>query len=162
MSTICQATFRRINKGYDGMEASMARSICVSMDMAHGVHPKYASKHEENMKPKFHKGLVLKHNCNQSYATNMATAFHMQELARRLEIGLQKFAVRQDMGCGSTIGAITAAKLGCRVVDVGIPQHSMHSIRESCGTKDVESTLRLMTEFYKEFPKIDSQIVSDE
>merc|ERR1719433_219765 len=43
MSTICQTTFRRINKGYDGMEASMARSICVSMDMAHGVHPNYAS-----------------------------------------------------------------------------------------------------------------------
>ena len=66
----------------------------------------------------------------------IALASHCcRELARRRGIPTQEFCVKSDMACGSTIGPILSSGLGCRTVDVGGPQLSMHSIREMCGTK---------------------------
>jgi aspartyl aminopeptidase len=62
---------------------------------------------------------------------------------------VQKFIVRSDLGCGSTIGPITAANLGIRTVDVGNPMLSMHSIREMAGTKDHESLTLTFKEYFK-------------
>jgi aspartyl aminopeptidase len=83
------------------------------------------------------KGLVIKHNVNQSYATDGGTAAYFEEICRDMGQPAQKFVVRSDLPCGSTIGPITAAALGIRTVDVGAPMLSMHSCREMCGTADV-------------------------
>ncbi|PKA57325.1 putative aspartyl aminopeptidase [Apostasia shenzhenica] len=100
----------------------------LSADMAHGVHPNFSDKYEEHHRPELQKGLVIKHNANQRYATSAVTAFLLKELANIHKIPVQEFVVRNDMGCGSTIGPILASGVGIRTVDCGIPQLSMHRL----------------------------------
>eukprot|EP00808_Paulinella_micropora_P018748 g21831.t1 len=145
----------RLNKDPETLPAALRKSFMVSADMAHAVHPNYSDMHEKDHRPQIHKGLVVKENVNQRYATTGVTKFFLGEIARRHEIPLQKFCVRQDMGCGSTIGPMLSANTGIRTVDVGIPQLAMHSIRETCGTSDLESTARLFTAFFQEFAELD-------
>ena len=108
----------------------------ISADMAHAVHPNYADRHEPRHKPQLGHGPVLKSNHNQRYATTAATAAAMRLLARQADVPLQDFVARTDLGCGSTIGPIVAARLGIPSVDVGSPMWAMHSIRESAGVLD--------------------------
>lgn len=142
--------------------ASAARkSFLVSADMAHGVHPNYSEKHEMNHRPAIHAGPVIKYNANERYATSGESAFLLKEIARRHRIDLQEFVVRQDTGCGSTIGPILSTRTGIRTVDVGIAQLSMHSIREMCGTEDLEKTLDWFTAFFSEFSAVDKCLKTD-
>ncbi|MGA1658699.1 MAG: M18 family aminopeptidase, partial [Ilumatobacteraceae bacterium] len=59
----------------------------------------------------------------------------------------QVFASRNNMPCGSTIGPITATRLGIDTVDVGVPQLSMHSAREVCGVSDALDLPKLISAF---------------
>jgi hypothetical protein len=72
-----------------------------------------------------------------------------REVGRRAGVPVQEFAVRNDMPCGSTIGPILAHNLGCRTVDVGMPQLSMHSIREMAGVDDVMYGYKHFREFFR-------------
>lgn len=139
-------------------ERSLRRSFLVSADMAHALHPNYADKHEGNHAPKLHSGLVVKHNANQRYATNAVTATLFRECAAKSGIPTQDFVVRNDMGCGSTIGPILSSKLGIRTVDVGVPQLSMHSVREMCGTEDIEICYKHFRAFFENFAAIDAKM----
>jgi aspartyl aminopeptidase len=116
---------------------AMARSLLVSADMAHGVHPNYAEQHEPQHAPQVNRGMVIKSNVNQSYATDGASAAQFELFCQEAGFSPQRFVVRSDLPCGSTVGPITAAELGIATVDVGSPMLSMHSCREMCGTLDV-------------------------
>ena len=148
----------KLNGDASTYDSAIARSYLVSADMAHAVHPNYADVHEENHRPALHKGLVVKCNVNQRYATSGVTGFLMEELARRESIPTQKFVVRNDVACGSTIGPILATSCGIRTVDVGVPQLSMHSLREMCGVGDVHAAFTLIRAFYKQYARLDSAI----
>ncbi|KAK6136015.1 hypothetical protein DH2020_030225 [Rehmannia glutinosa] len=226
--------------GECGFARAIRHSFLVSADMAHGVHPNFADKHEENHRPVLQKGLVIKHNANQRYATSGVTSFLFKEVAKihnlpiqhhtllglkvviansltqildvlvaynpwpwpmaqahykaklmtprwfhwyhsedfGLTLGLsvswtlgklcfslslsgQEFVVRNDMGCGSTIGPILASGVGIRTVDCGIPQLSMHSVREICAKDDVDIAYRHFKAFYKTFSSIDKKLNVD-
>lgn len=126
---------------------AVARSILVSADMAHAVHPNWADRHEAAHKPMIGGGPVLKVNAGQSYASDAETAAMFASVCRRADVPLQHFVTRSDLGCGSTIGPISAARIGIRTVDVGSPMLSMHSCREMCGTADVEPMIRALAAF---------------
>lgn len=164
MSAIVEWTLRRICAAFQdspvSFEEAIPKSLLVSADQAHAVHPNYPEKHEQNHQPKLHKGVVLKYNCNQRYATTAITAAILKEVARLSDVPIQEVAVRNDSGCGSTIGPLMSAKLGMRTVDVGTPQLSMHSIREMSCTTGVSQASRLYKQFYESFPSIDSSFTS--
>ena len=132
--------------------------MVLSVDMAHAVHPNYASKHEKGHGPKMNAGVVVKSNSNQRYATNGVSGFLIRELARREGVPLQEFVVRNDCPCGSTIGPILSANTGMRVVDLGMPQLSMHSCREMMGTRDVDAALRYFRTFLRDFREVDDSL----
>lgn len=124
----------------DGVEArarALARSVLVSADTAHAIHPNYADKHDAEHRPRLGGGPVIKHNANQAYATDAAGTAWFASCAAEAGTRAQHFVVRGDLPCGSTIGPLTATRLGVQTVDVGQAILSMHSVREQAHAHDV-------------------------
>ena len=124
---------------------ALMASLLISADNAHGVHPNFPARHDDNHGPLLNRGPVLKVNTNQRYATNSVTAARLRQWARDADVPLQTFVARNDMGCGSTIGPLTAARIGVPTLDLGVPTLAMHSIRELAGAADAESLFTLAT-----------------
>jgi len=156
-SPIVEELIRRLTLSSQSIEVSKRKSFLVSADMAHAVHPNYSEKYDPNHKPKIHGGPVLKYNSNGSYTTNSPSAILLREIAKLASVPVQEFMVRNDSSCGSTIGPIVSSLTGMRAVDIGIPQLSMHSIRETCGVCDVTHTINLMQTFYQQFTNVDEK-----
>jgi aspartyl aminopeptidase len=120
----------------DARARAYAGSFVASADMAHAVHPNYAEKHDAGHRPRPNGGPVLKVNVNQRYATNGATGSVWARACERAGTPYQFFVSRNDQPCGTTIGPLTATRLGIETFDVGVPGLSMHSARELCGADD--------------------------
>ena len=128
----------------------IARSLMVSADNAHGIHPNYATKHDANHGPLLNGGPVIKINANQRYATNSVTAALFRDLCQQVDVPVQSFVTRTDLGCGSTIGPITASEIGVPTLDVGVPTFAMHSIRELAGSDDAWSLFKVLRTLYEQ------------
>lgn len=138
LSDVLERTARAMGKNHEQLRQMFARSSCVSADAAHSVHPNYISKHDPVSQPRINHGPVLKFNSNQRYASNAPTAAMWERACASAGVPSQKFTSNNDVPCGSTIGPITATRLGIATVDVGVPLLSMHSIREMAGVVDME------------------------
>jgi len=114
----------------------LAKSHCVSADNAHAVHHNYPERHDINHSPLINQGVVIKSNVGQRYATSATSIAPFIDACTNANVPIQHFASRNNIACGSTIGPITATRLGIDTIDVGIPQLSMHSAREVCGSQD--------------------------
>lgn len=114
----------------------LAASTCISADNAHSVHPNYPERHEAGHRPVVNQGPAIKINHNQRYATTAAGSAMLQRVFEAADVPWQLFVSRNNIPCGTTIGPVTATRLGIDTVDVGVPQLSMHSARELCGTED--------------------------
>lgn len=132
----------------DGSAQSLPRAIAasrmVSADMAHAVHPNYADRHEPDHRPRLGGGPVIKRNANQAYATDADGAAWFAARAADVGVDVQHFVSRADLPCGSTIGPLTATRLGLRTVDVGNPMLSMHSCREQAAAADVAPMVEVL------------------
>jgi len=142
-------------------EQAVPKSFLVSADQAHGVHPNYSDKHEGRHRPEINQGVVIKYNSNQKYATNSSTAFVIKQLAEKKSVPFQEMMVRNDSACGSTVGPILSSNLGIRTVDIGLPQLSMHSIREMGGKEDVGYLITLLDAFFSDYTTLREKLQFD-
>ena len=129
----------------EAVHRAIARSRLVSADMAHGVHPTRAERHESAHQPRLGGGPVVKLNANQAYATDATTGGGFRERCAEAGVPVQSFVMRADLPCGSTIGPLTATRLGIATVDVGIPQLAMHSCRELASALDIPLMVDALT-----------------
>lgn len=126
---------------------AMAASWCVSSDVGHSIHPNYPEKHDPHVRPVLGSGPILKINANERYASDAAGSAAWRGWCAAAGVSSQDFVSNNTVPCGSTIGPITATRLGIRTVDVGIPILSMHSARELAGTSDLLDLTRVARTF---------------
>ena len=127
---------------------ALARSACLSVDCAHGVHPNYPDRHDPVNRPRLNRGPVLKINANQRYATSPETAALFARSCEAADVPWQTFVSRNNVPCGSTIGPLASTRLGIPTADVGVAQLSMHSAREMCGATDPGLMRRAIGSFF--------------
>nr|WSX51406.1 M18 family aminopeptidase [Streptomyces sp. NBC_00974] len=133
--------------GGQDFSRAMAGSFCVSSDMSHAVHPNFSERHDPDTHPLPNGGPVIKVNVNQRYATDGTGVAAFAAACERAGVPWQRFVSNNAMGCGTSIGPITAARLGVTTVDVGVAGLSMHSARELAGARDPGHLTRALTEF---------------
>jgi aspartyl aminopeptidase len=150
-STLLPTVLERIVAARGGareaFHRALARSACLSADMAHATHPNYADRHDPQHRVALNGGPVLKVNANVRYATDAPGGALVALAAEQAGVPLQTFAMRSDLPCGSTIGPVTAARLGITTVDVGMPQLAMHAAREHAGSHDPAGYRALLAAF---------------
>jgi aspartyl aminopeptidase len=131
-----------------GYLGGLAKSHCISADNAHAIHPNYPDRHDQSHAPLINNGIAIKTNSNQRYATTAKSSIPIYVAADKANINIQHFSSKNTMPCGSTIGPITATRLGIETVDIGLPQLAMHSAREMCGSQDPISLHDLLKQYF--------------
>lgn len=139
-----------LGQGADFLQVKQAfsRSHLISADAAHAIHPNYPEKHDPQTFPVLGKGVAVKVNANQRYATDPASFGPWFAAAQAAGVTYQQFVGNNAVPCGSTIGPISATRLGIETIDVGIPLLSMHSARELCALQDLEGLARVIASYW--------------
>ncbi|MCK4807098.1 MAG: M18 family aminopeptidase [Candidatus Aegiribacteria sp.] len=145
-STFLDTVIERLAGGRDEYFRCLSRSIQVSADGAHALHPNYSEKHDPGCHPVLNGGPVIKVNAMEKYTSSDVTSAYFRTCAEKSGVDIQYFVNRNDMPCGITIGPVTSSRLGIRSVDVGNPMLSMHSVRETAGKSDHEAMIRVLAE----------------
>lgn len=148
-SNFLTQVLERLAKKPQELAKTLHHTYLISTDNAHALHPNYIEMHEPSHAPQIGQGIAIKHHAGQSYATDSVSAAYFLHYAHKAGIKTQSYTVRSDMRCGSTIGPITATKMGIKTVDIGVPTWAMHSLRETAACSDVEDLHRVLTFFYK-------------
>ncbi len=147
--TFLKDVLERISGSRENLIRTISNSLLISADNAHALHPNYAERHEPAHTPLINGGPVIKINANLRYATSSDTGARFIQLCEKAEVPYQKFVIRTDMPCGSTIGPITSTALGIKTIDIGAPTYGMHSIRELVGANDPYYIYKVLAEFFK-------------
>lgn len=127
---------------------TLANSHAISLDMAHATHPNHAARHDPSHPIRLGGGPVVKHNAQQRYATDLASTAPFLAACDAAGVPVQHFVSHSEIPCGSTIGPALASGLGIPVVDVGVAQLAMHSIREMCATADHGLLVQAVTGYF--------------
>ncbi len=141
-----ETVLKRISGDFESYSRLISNSSLISCDNAHAIHPNFSDKHDANHAPQINEGVVVKVNANQRYASSSRGISKFVHTASKLGENTQEFVTRSDLGCGSTIGPITASRLGIETLDIGLPTFAMHSIRELAGSRDAFSLYKILLE----------------
>ena len=149
LETVLRRTAAALGRDEDGFERMLAASSCVSADAAHSVHPNYAGHHDPDNRPVIGRGPVIKINSKQRYATDGEGVALWNRACAAAGVASQSFVGNNAMPCGTTIGPITATRLGILTVDVGIGLLSMHSAREMSHVDDLLDLARVLEAYWR-------------
>ena len=138
----------------------VARSMLLSADNAHAVHPNHPELADPTHRPLLNGGIVMKYNAAQHYTTDGVSAAIFREICRNADVPLQIFCNRSDMKGGSTLGNISNTQVSMNAVDIGIAQLAMHSSYETAGALDTERMINAMREFYRVSLDFDDETIS--
>ncbi len=158
-STFLADTLRRINlalgKGEEEHYRSLARSMMVSMDNAHAIHPNHAELSDPTNSVVIGGGIVIKHHANQNYTTDGVSSAVIKNVFDKAGAKYQDFYMRSDLRCGGTLGAISSSQLSITSVDIGLAQWAMHSAVESASRADFEELVKGLKGFYNASAELD-------
>jgi len=143
-----QSVLERLIPDVSTRQRCLHKSLFISADNAHAVHPNFPDRHDKGHLPRMNGGPAIKYNAGQRYATSSRSGAFFRLLAERAGIPVQEFVMRSDLACGSTLGPITAAELGVTTIDIGAPTLAMHSIRELAGATDPWYLARSLQAFF--------------
>lgn len=134
----------------DARHVAVARSFMISADAGHSIHPNYPGLHDPDHQPILNAGPLLKVNANQRYTTEGPGTARWLRVCRAAGVPTQPFVSNNAVPCGSTIGPLSATRLGIESIDVGVPLLSMHSARELCGVQDAAWLTGALRAFYEQ------------
>jgi len=146
--TFLNSVLKRILPNGEAKEIALSNATMISADNAHALHPNYLDKFDIATSPILDKGVAIKINANQRYATNSNTSALFKYICKKNKLPFQTFITRSDFNSGTTIGPITSGVTGIKTIDIGIPTWAMHSIRETSGTDDPFTMFKIFLEFF--------------
>ena len=147
---VMERIYNALGKTREEFFMGIADSFMISADNAHAVHPNYAEKTDPSNRTYLNEGIVIKYNAAQKYTTDAPSAAVMKMICKRAKVPYQMFFNRSDVLGGSTLGNILTGQVSMKSVDIGLPQLAMHSSYEMAGSKDLESMIKVLKEFYRE------------
>lgn len=139
---------------------TLANSFLVSSDVIHAVNPNFLGAYLEHHAPRLNVGVAVSADANGHMTTDSVSTALLSRIAEKCDSTLQVFQIRNDSRSGGTIGPMTSSRLGCRAVDAGIPQLSMHSIRATTGALDPGLGVKLFKGFFDYYEDVDAEFVS--
>lgn len=149
-SEILERIFDNLGFDREQLHCSVGSGICLSLDVAHAMHPGYPDKNDLTNHVCLGDGVVLKLSAKQSYATDSSFVSVIQSICQKNDIPYTKYVNRSDLRGGKTLGSICSARLNIPCVDAGVPLLSMHSARELMACEDQTALCRLATALFTE------------
>ena len=153
MSTFLVSTLNRINKALGKSDEdyyrAIAKSMLISCDNAHAIHPNHPELFDVKNRPVLNQGIAIKESANQKYTTDAFSRAVLKKILDKNNIPYQTFANRSDIIGGSTLGNLSNTAVSMNAVDIGLPQLAMHSAYETAGAKDVEYAIEALRAFFE-------------
>ena len=129
---------------------ALLSGFLLSCDVAHALHPNKMEMYDNGVCAVMNKGVTIKMNYSQKYATDAVGVGVIEGLCARHHIPHQRFMNKAGSAGGGTLGKFTATNLSMRSADIGVPILAMHSARELMGARDQQPLNDLVSAFFAE------------